>query len=81
MLRNGLKKKLNNMSKSNTNFQEEQTKKMEALDEIYQTEEEEAEEDVCPVCNGDGWIEETGDGDNFECDAIGEKPCPECNED
>lgn len=36
--------------------------------------------DVCESCNGDGFIEIMGDGDNFECDVIGTKPCPECSD-
>lgn len=34
----------------------------------------------CEICNGDGYIEKIGDGDNFECDVVGIKRCPECNE-
>lgn len=37
-------------------------------------------EDVCERCDGDGYIEIMGDGDNFECDVIGHKACPDCNE-
>lgn len=37
-------------------------------------------EEECSYCNGDGFIEIMGDGDNFECDVIGTKPCPECSD-
>jgi hypothetical protein len=33
-------------------------------------------EEICEVCGGDGFIEEYGDGDNFEYDVIAEHPCP-----
>ena len=36
--------------------------------------------DVCESCDGDGFIEVMGDGDNFEYDVIGTKPCPECSD-
>lgn len=36
------------------------------------------EEEVCEKCGGDGFIEILGDGDNFEVDVVGTKPCPEC---
>ena len=32
----------------------------------------------CNTCQDDGQIEVIGDGDNFECDVIGYKPCPDC---
>jgi len=32
----------------------------------------------CENCNGDGFVEIMGDGDNFEYDVIGTKPCPDC---
>ena len=34
---------------------------------------------VCELCNGDGYIEELGDGANFEVDVIATHPCPECS--
>lgn len=37
------------------------------------------ENNTCELCNGDGYIEIIGDGDNFECDVIGHKDCPECS--
>jgi hypothetical protein len=36
----------------------------------------EEKEEVCEFCGGDGFIEEYGDGDNFEYDVIAEHPCP-----
>lgn len=39
----------------------------------------ELNDEVCESCNCDGYVEILGDGDNFECDVIGTKPCPECN--
>jgi len=30
---------------------------------------------VCESCNGTGYIEILGDGDNFECDVVGHKKC------
>lgn len=33
----------------------------------------------CEKCGDDGVIEILGDGDNFECDVIGYKNCPVCN--
>ena len=33
----------------------------------------------CETCNGDGYVEEMGDGANFEWDVIGTKPCPDCS--
>lgn len=33
----------------------------------------------CLVCEGEGLIEEYGDGENFEWDVIGTHPCPGCN--
>lgn len=41
---------------------------------------ENPENKVCEKCGGDGYIEIMGDGDNFECDVIGHKPCSECND-
>ena len=35
----------------------------------------------CDMCQDDGYIEEMGDGENFEWDVIGHKKCPKCNED
>ncbi len=35
--------------------------------------------DDCEICDGTGWIEDMGDGDNFEWDVIGYRRCP-CNE-
>lgn len=32
----------------------------------------------CRTCDGVGYIEELGNGDNFEVDVIGTKPCPDC---
>lgn len=40
----------------------------------------EYDEKPCEYCNGDGYIEIIGDGDNFECDVIGHKDCPHCND-
>ena len=34
--------------------------------------------DECPRCGGSGSIEIMGDGDNFEWDVVGYKPCPDC---
>jgi len=34
----------------------------------------------CEKCGGEGVIEILGDGENFECDVIGHKPCPDCND-
>lgn len=34
---------------------------------------------TCRTCNDKGYIEEMGDGENFEWDVIGTKPCPDCN--
>lgn len=34
----------------------------------------------CDNCNDEGFVEEMGDGDNFECDVVGVKRCPECND-
>lgn len=36
-------------------------------------------EAVCERCNGEGKVEKIGDGENFECDVVGTKPCPECS--
>ena len=32
----------------------------------------------CPTCQDERGIEILGDGDNFEVDVIGYKPCPDC---
>jgi len=32
----------------------------------------------CATCNDERVIEIIGDGDNFEVDVIGHKPCPDC---
>lgn len=32
----------------------------------------------CEKCGGDGYIEIMGDGEGFEYDVVGHKPCPEC---
>lgn len=32
----------------------------------------------CETCNDEHCIEVLGDGDNFEVDVIGYKPCPDC---
>jgi len=40
----------------------------------------EFEEISCGSCNDTGVIEIMGDGENFEVDVIGKKPCPECRE-
>lgn len=37
-------------------------------------------EDKCEKCGGSGVIEILGDGENFECDVIGHKPCPDCRD-
>lgn len=37
--------------------------------------------DDCETCGGEGVIEVMGDGDNFEWDVIGYKPCPDCEYD
>lgn len=34
------------------------------------------EKEKCELCGGDGFIEEMGDGENFEYDVIAEHPCP-----
>ena len=36
------------------------------------------EEDVCEVCNGDGYIDIDGDAGDHGWDKIGEKACPVC---
>tara|TARA_R110000868_G_scaffold160448_3_gene390072 strand:+ start:2508 stop:2651 length:144 start_codon:yes stop_codon:yes gene_type:complete len=38
------------------------------------------EEDKCERCDGDGYIEIMGDGENFECDVVDTKPCPDCSD-
>lgn len=40
-----------------------------------ENEEDDKEEVVCELCNDTGVIEVMGDGDNFEWDVIGTKPC------
>lgn len=35
-------------------------------------------EEKCELCDGDGFVEEYGDGANFEYDVIGTHPCPRC---
>lgn len=37
-----------------------------------------ADEEVCSVCNGDGYIDIDGDCGDHGWDKIGEKACPEC---
>lgn len=37
------------------------------------------DENYCERCGDTGVIEELGDGENFEVDVIGYKPCPDCN--
>lgn len=36
-------------------------------------------QESCLVCEGDGFVEEYGDGEHFEWDVIGMHPCPGCN--
>jgi hypothetical protein len=45
------------------------------------TKETNEKEEVCEKCGGDGYIEIMGDGENFEWDVIGTKPCSECQND
>lgn len=47
------------------------------IDEHERTQESFVE---CDTCNDDGYVEIMGDGDNFEYDVIGTKPCPDCND-
>lgn len=35
-------------------------------------------EEVCDVCNGDGYVDIDGDAGDHGWDKIGEKPCPKC---
>lgn len=35
-------------------------------------------EPECKTCNDERAIEVLGDGDNFEVDVVGYKPCPDC---
>ncbi len=45
----------------------------------YGCQNEDCECHVCETCGGDGFIEEMGDGDNFEYDVIATHPCPQCH--
>jgi hypothetical protein len=68
------------MSKNNQNSLDKQNKKNEEAD-FKAREETKLKEDVCAKCDGTGYIEIMGDGENFEWDVIGTKPCSECQND
>lgn len=35
---------------------------------------------ICEECNGEGFVEEMGDGENFENDVIGTRNCSTCSD-